>query len=104
VNINLKRKPEWYQDVCPSGHVPCIQHDDGRAVYESFIICEYIVRNFIVEKSMIFIGPFNLILVVRLPGETISILPPSVFVSKLKTLWDMLRKSIAERDGSETIM
>lgn len=42
ININIKRKPEWYTDVNALGHVPCLQHDDGRSIYESLIIIEYL--------------------------------------------------------------
>jgi glutathione S-transferase len=38
----LKRRPEWYLELNPLGSVPCIQHSDGRIVYESIIICEYL--------------------------------------------------------------
>ena len=41
----MKRKPEWYaESVIAQGHVPCIQHDDSRTIYDSLIICEYLVR------------------------------------------------------------
>ena len=103
MNINLKRKPEWYQDVCPSGHVPCIQHDDGRAVYESFIICEYIVRNFFVKTSMIYIGSFNLFLVVRLPATRPPYSHPRIRYQIIDTL-RCVEKVDCRGDVSETIM
>ena len=43
VNINMKKRPEWYSDISPAGLVPALQHDDGRVVLESTIICEYLV-------------------------------------------------------------
>jgi len=42
VNVNLKTKPDWYLEVNPLGQVPCLQHDDGRALPESLIVCDYI--------------------------------------------------------------
>lgn len=38
----MKRKPEWYAEISPAGVVPAIQHDDGRVIQESMIICEYL--------------------------------------------------------------
>nr|AYN44538.1 glutathione S-transferase O1 [Brachionus koreanus] len=42
VNIKLKVKPEWYLGINPSGMVPCLQFDDGRAIPESLIVSEYL--------------------------------------------------------------
>jgi glutathione S-transferase len=43
VNINLKKKPDWFSDRTPYvGAVPILEHEDGRIVYESLIICEYL--------------------------------------------------------------
>lgn len=42
VNINAKRRPEWYLEKNPLGLVPTLQHDDGKQVNESFIISEYL--------------------------------------------------------------
>lgn len=43
ININLKKKPEWYSSkVNAQQHVPAIQHDDGRSVHESLILAEYL--------------------------------------------------------------
>ena len=43
VNINLKKRPEWfYPERTPVGLVPVLEHDDGRILYESLIICDYL--------------------------------------------------------------
>lgn len=39
--IDLKNKPSWFPEVSPYGKVPAIRHD-GRIVYESAIINEYL--------------------------------------------------------------
>jgi hypothetical protein len=31
--------------VNSQGQVPCIQHDDGKTIYESYIISEYLVNS-----------------------------------------------------------
>lgn len=41
VEIDLKNKPEWYNEVSPYGKVPAIVHDD-KSIFESNIINEYI--------------------------------------------------------------
>ncbi|XP_040217769.1 glutathione S-transferase omega-1-like [Rana temporaria] len=42
VNINLKNKPDWYFELNPSGMVPTIETSDGKIIYESAIVCEYL--------------------------------------------------------------
>nr|UOU03285.1 glutathione S-transferase omega 2 [Brachionus rubens] len=42
ININPKKRPEWYADIHPAGLIPCLQFDDGKIVYESIISCEYL--------------------------------------------------------------
>ncbi|KAM9323790.1 glutathione S-transferase omega-1-like [Gastrophryne carolinensis] len=42
VNINLKDKPDWYFKKNPSGAVPAIETPDGKIVYESAVVCEYL--------------------------------------------------------------
>jgi len=39
--IDLSNKPDWFAEVSPYGKVPSIRHD-GRIVYESTIINEYL--------------------------------------------------------------
>ena len=39
--IDLSNKPEWFTEVSPYGKVPSIRHD-GRIIYESSIINEYL--------------------------------------------------------------
>ncbi len=39
--IDLKNKPAWFKEVSPYGKVPSIRHD-GRIVYESAIVNEYL--------------------------------------------------------------
>jgi glutaredoxin len=43
VNINTKRKPEWYLEINPMGTVPCLQYKDDQLITDSLIICEYLV-------------------------------------------------------------
>jgi glutathione S-transferase len=38
----LNNKPEWYLKLNPLGQVPCLQHDDGRVLPESLIVCDYL--------------------------------------------------------------
>jgi glutathione S-transferase len=42
VNCNLQSKPEWLLERNPLGKVPTLEHDDGRVLYESLIVCEYL--------------------------------------------------------------
>ncbi|KAM5140810.1 glutathione S-transferase omega-1-like isoform 1-T1 [Mantella aurantiaca] len=42
VNINLKNKPEWFFEKSPMGLVPSIETSDGKIIYESPIVCEYL--------------------------------------------------------------
>ena len=42
ININLVKKPDWFLTRVPSGTVPAIEHEDGKVVYESMIVCEYL--------------------------------------------------------------
>ena len=47
VNIKLlKKQPKWYYDLNPSGTVPCLQLDDGRVVYDSLTLAEYLDNAF----------------------------------------------------------
>ena len=41
VNINLKKKPEWYFDINPRGKVPSIEKN-GDILYESDITAGYV--------------------------------------------------------------
>ena len=40
--IDLSDKPQWFLDVSPHGQVPILFLDDGRALFESEAIVEYI--------------------------------------------------------------
>lgn len=42
ININVRRRPEWYADINNQGAVPCLQIDDTKNITDSFIICEYL--------------------------------------------------------------
>ncbi len=42
MNINLVKKPEWFASKSPLGAVPVIEHDDGRTLYESLVVCDYL--------------------------------------------------------------
>jgi len=41
VEIDLKDKPDWFAEVSPYGKVPVLRHD-GRTIYESAVINEYL--------------------------------------------------------------
>jgi glutathione S-transferase len=41
VEIDLKNKPDWFNDVSPYSKVPVLRHD-GRTIYESAVINEYL--------------------------------------------------------------
>lgn len=42
VNIDLREKPEWYQEVNSLGKVPLLEEPDGRRIAESHILVEYL--------------------------------------------------------------
>ncbi|KAG8551740.1 hypothetical protein GDO81_004243 [Engystomops pustulosus] len=42
VNINLKSKPEWFLEKSPFGVVPSLETSDGKIIYESPIVCDYL--------------------------------------------------------------
>ncbi|ODN05183.1 Pyrimidodiazepine synthase [Orchesella cincta] len=46
VNINLISKPEFMFPKNPDAKVPTIETDDGRVLYESLIVCDYIDEAF----------------------------------------------------------
>ncbi|XP_066457113.1 glutathione S-transferase omega-1-like [Eleutherodactylus coqui] len=46
VNINLKNKPEWFFEKNPLGLVPCLETSDGKIIYESAIVCDYLDEAF----------------------------------------------------------
>ncbi|XP_018424573.1 PREDICTED: glutathione S-transferase omega-1-like [Nanorana parkeri] len=46
VNINLKNKPDWFFEKSPLGLVPSIETSDGKIIYESPIVCEYLDEAF----------------------------------------------------------
>nr|AYN44516.1 glutathione S-transferase O2 [Brachionus plicatilis] len=58
VNINPKKRPEWYSDIHPAGLIPCLQFDDGRIVYESVITTEYLDAVY-AEKKLISSDPYE---------------------------------------------
>ncbi|NQU59208.1 MAG: glutathione S-transferase family protein [Rhodospirillales bacterium] len=45
VEIDLKDKPDWFAAVSPYGKVPVLRHD-GRTIYESAVINEYLEEVF----------------------------------------------------------
>lgn len=45
VAIDFKNKPEWYDDVLPTGKVPLLEYDADR-VWESSVVCEYLEERF----------------------------------------------------------
>lgn len=42
VNINLKNKPDCFFEKSPLGLVPSLETSDGKIIYESPIVCEYL--------------------------------------------------------------
>lgn len=40
--INLSDKPDWFLEASPNGQVPILFNDDGRVLFESNVIVEYI--------------------------------------------------------------
>ncbi|CAJ0966584.1 unnamed protein product [Ranitomeya imitator] len=42
VNINLRSKPDWFFEKNPKGLVPTIETSDGKIIYESSIVCDYL--------------------------------------------------------------
>ncbi|XP_018424569.1 PREDICTED: glutathione S-transferase omega-1-like [Nanorana parkeri] len=46
VNINLLDKPDWFFERSPLGLVPSIDTSDGKIIYESLIVCEYLDEAF----------------------------------------------------------
>ncbi|XP_075072295.1 glutathione S-transferase omega-1-like [Mixophyes fleayi] len=46
VNINLKNKPDWFFEKSPLGLVPALETSDGKIIYESPIVCDYLDEAF----------------------------------------------------------
>ena len=44
--ISLSDKPEWFLDISPNGQVPVLITDDGKALFESDAIVEYLEEVF----------------------------------------------------------
>jgi len=42
VYVNLKDKPEWIFEKNPGGKVPTLELNDGRILYESLIVADYL--------------------------------------------------------------
>jgi glutathione S-transferase len=57
VEIDLFNRPAWFRDVSPYGKVPVLRHD-GRAIYESAIINQYLDEAF-PEPPMMPADPFG---------------------------------------------
>ena len=45
IEVDLRNKPDWFLAVSPYGKVPVIV-DDGKTIYESAIINEYLDEKF----------------------------------------------------------
>lgn len=41
-DIDLAAKPEWFKQISPLGKVPVLAVDQGRYLFESAVICEYL--------------------------------------------------------------
>ncbi|XP_075072294.1 glutathione S-transferase omega-1-like isoform X2 [Mixophyes fleayi] len=46
VNINLRSKPDWFFEKSPLGLVPSLETSDGKIIYESPIVCDYLDEAF----------------------------------------------------------
>ncbi|KAM3912885.1 glutathione S-transferase omega-1-like [Leptodactylus fuscus] len=46
VNINLKSKPDWFLEKSPFGLVPSLETSDGKIIYESAVVCDYLDEAF----------------------------------------------------------
>ncbi|XP_075114595.1 glutathione S-transferase omega-1-like [Leptodactylus fuscus] len=46
ININLKSKPDWFFEKSPFGLVPSLETFDGKIIYESLIVCDYLDEAF----------------------------------------------------------
>ena len=44
--ISLSSKPQWFLDISPNGQVPVLMTDNGKALFESDAIVEYIEEAF----------------------------------------------------------
>jgi glutathione S-transferase len=51
VAIDLRNKPDWYNEVLPTGKVPLLEHN-GHRIWESDIVCEYLEEAF-PEKQLL---------------------------------------------------
>ncbi|XP_039590435.1 glutathione S-transferase omega-2 [Polypterus senegalus] len=58
ININLKNKPDWFFEKSPFGSVPVIECPNGKVIYESAIICEYLDEAF-PEKTLMPSDPYE---------------------------------------------
>jgi len=45
VEIDLRRRPDWFLQISPHGKVPLLRHD-GRLVWQSAVIAEYLEETF----------------------------------------------------------
>ncbi|XP_070566434.1 glutathione S-transferase omega-1-like [Ptychodera flava] len=58
VNCNLQKKPEWLLERNPKGQVPVLEHD-GKILYESMIVNDYLDQVFPGEKTLNPSDPFR---------------------------------------------
>ena len=49
VYVNTHNKPEWYEDINPTGEIPCLEYED-EIVPESFVIYDYLEEKFPEKK------------------------------------------------------
>ena len=42
MNVNLVKKPSWFLEKNSNGTVPVLEHDDGRSLFDSLVICDYL--------------------------------------------------------------
>jgi len=41
-DVDLARKPDWFRAISPLGKTPVLVVEDGAAIFESAVICEYL--------------------------------------------------------------
>lgn len=58
ININFKKKPDWFLEKNPEGIVPVVETSAGEVVYESSIVCEYLDEMY-PEKKLLPGTPFG---------------------------------------------
>ncbi|XP_056385160.1 glutathione S-transferase omega-1-like [Hyla sarda] len=120
VNINLKSKPDWFFEKSPHGLVPSIETSDGKIIYDSPIVCDYLDETYpgkkltpadpyekaqermILEQFSRVTSALTSILFAKKKNEDITELKTKAF-EKLKTLEEALTKRNTAYFGGESV-